>query len=301
VNISTLDLNLLLAFDALMLEGSATRAAARLNLTQSAVSNALNRLRAVLDDPLFVRTRAGMEPTNRARELHADVTEGLRLIRRGVEGGSKFDPLTSNWNIRLGLSDTGELVYLPNLLRALTSVAPNMTVSTQPLPRARYSDVLDAGEVDLVVGYAPQIGSSVYQQRLFDDILVCLVRDGHPRVGKKLTVERFSQELHVAIAPIMNKPNPFEAALQRLQIERRVALRVGHYLAIPNIIRKTDLIGCMPSRAAREMFPVSGVRFMDLPFDYPPVVMKQFWHRRNHTDIKSRWLRTLMLKAIAEE
>jgi DNA-binding transcriptional LysR family regulator len=301
VNISSLDLNLLLVFDALMTEGSATRAAIRLHLTQSAVSNALNRLRSVLNDPLFVRTRAGMDPTAHAIELHIDVREGLRLIQRGVEGGSRFDPLTSTWNIRLGLSDTGELIFLPNLFRELSVIAPHMTVSTQPLPRSQASDVLESGDVDLVIGYAPHFGSSVYRQRLFDDKLVCLVREDHPRVGKKLTIKTFSKELHVAIAPVLNKLNPFEAALQRLNIERRVALRVGHFSTIPNVIRKTDLLGCVPTRAAKEMAPLNGIRTLKLPFEYTPVVMNQFWHRRNNHDVKSRWLRALMLKVIAME
>lgn len=300
MNISSLDLNLLLVLDALMTEGSVTRAGARLHLSQPTVSNALLRLRSVLDDPLFVRTRVGMEPTSRALQLHEHVREALQIIERGLAQGATFDPLTSDWEIRLVLSDIGEVIYLPKLMHEMKSVAPHMSVAATQLPSDRYGSVLESGEVDLVMGYAPQLGPGFYQQRLFDDIQVCLVREGHPRVGETLTLQHFNDESHVVVAPIWSQLNPFELALRSLKIERRVALRVGHYLSLPNIIRDTDLLGCMPSRAVKALQPMSGVKVMPLSFSYPAVLMNQFWHKRNHHDAKSRWLRALVSKVIAE-
>lgn len=300
MNITSLDLNLLLVFDALMTTRNVTRAGARLHMSQPTVSNALTRLRSALGDPLFVRTRGGMEPTARALELYLHVGEGLKRIEHGLVQGSTFDPLTSNWEIRLVLSDIGEVIYLPKLMRALKTAAPKVTVASRQLPSDRYGSVLESGEVDLVIGYAPQLGKSFYQQRLFDDVQVCLVREGHPRVGKTLTLKRFVAESHVAIAPIWNQLNPFELALRSRKIERRVALRVGHYLALPTIIRETDLLGCIPSRALHTMLPLTGIQVVPLPFKYPAVVMKQFWHRRNHHDAGSRWLRALVAKVLSE-
>ncbi|MDB5793760.1 MAG: hypothetical protein JWR25_139 [Noviherbaspirillum sp.] len=300
MNISSLDLNLLLVFDALVTEGSVTRAGARLHLSQPTVSNALLRLRSVLEDPLFVRTRAGMEPTSRALQIHADVAEALQLIQRGISRGSEFDPMTSDWEIRMVLSDIGEVIYLPKLMHELKTVAPRMSVTAVQLPSDRYASVLESGEVDLVMGYAPQLGRGFHQERLFDDLQLCLVREGHPRVRNKLTLQNFTEESHVGIAPIWSQLNPFEVALRSLKIERRVALRVGHYLALPNIVRETDLLGCMPSRAIAAFPSLPGVKVLPLPFSYTAVVMKQFWHRRSHHDLKSRWLRALVAKVIAE-
>jgi DNA-binding transcriptional LysR family regulator len=300
MNSSSLDLNLLLVFDALIIEGSVTRAGARLHLSQPTVSNALTRLRSMLDDPLFVRTRIGMEPTSRALQIHEDVAEALQLIQRGISKGAKFDPMTSDWEIRMVLSDIGEVIYLPKLMHEMKTVAPGVTVAATQLPSDRYASVLESGEVDLVMGYAPQLGPGFHQQRLFDDLQLCLVREGHPRVRGKLSLQGFMEESHVSISPIWSQLNPFEVALRTLKIERRVAIRVGHYLSLPNIVRETDLLGCMPSRAIAAFPSLPGVKVLPLPFSYPAVVMKQFWHRRNHHDPKSRWLRAMVAKVIAE-
>ncbi|MDB5840112.1 MAG: LysR family transcriptional regulator [Herminiimonas sp.] len=298
MNITSLDLNLLLVLDALMVERSVTRAGVRLHMSQPTVSNALTRLRSIIGDPLFVRTRAGMEPTSRALELHLHIGQGLRLIERGLEQGSVFDPLASRNEFRIVLSDIGEVIYLPKLMRELKTVAPNVTVAASQLPRDRYGAALESGEVDLAIGTV--IDESFYQQRLFDDVHICLVREGHPRVGRKLTMARFSEESHVTVAAIWNQANPFEVALRTRGIERRSALRVGHYLALPTIIRETDLLACLPSRAATAMLPMKGIRIMPLPFELPLLTVKLFWHRRNHHDRAARWFRSVVAKVLSE-
>lgn len=269
-------------------------------MSQPTVSNALTRLRSALGDPLFVRTRSGMEPTSRALELHTHVGQGLRLIRQGLAQGSLFDPLTSHAEFRIVLSDIGEVIYLPRLMRELATVAPNVTVATSQLPVDRYLAALESGEADLVIGSVPQLGESCYQQRLFDDVYICLVREGHPRMRKNLTMARFRAESHVAIAPIWNQVNPFEIALRALKIERRIALRVGHYLVLPTIIRETDYLACLPRSAARAMLPMSGIRTMPLPFSPPPLTVKQFWHRRSHHDRAARWFRGVIEEILSE-
>ena len=263
-------------------------------------ANALTRLRSALGDPLFVRTRSGMEPTSRALELHAHVGQGLRLIKQGLEQGSLFDPLTSHTEFRIVLSDIGEVIYLPRLMRELATAAPNVTVATTQLPVDRYLAALESGEADLVIGSVPQLGEGCYQQRLFDDVYVCLAREGHPRMRKTLTMARFRAESHVAIAPIWNQVNPFETALRALKIERRIALRVGHYLALPKIIRETDYLACLPRSAARAMLPMSGIRAMPLPFSPPPLTVRQFWHRRSHHDRAARWFRGVIEAILSE-
>jgi DNA-binding transcriptional LysR family regulator len=300
MNITNLDLNLLLVLDAMMTERNVTRAGARLHMTQSALSNALTRLRTALGDPLFVRTRAGMVPTSRALELHAHVGEGLRMIEHGLEQDSQFDPLASAAEFRLLLSDIGEVIYLPKLMRELKTAAPNVTVAAMQLPRDRYGAALESGEVDLAIGHVPQLGEGFYQQRLFEDAHVCLVREGHPRVRKTLTVERFKAESHVTIVPIWNQINPFEVSLRSLKIDRRVALSVGHYLSLPTVVRETDLLACLPSRAAAAMIPMKGIRVMALPFKPPALTMKQFWHRRTQHDGAGRWFRALVARVLSD-
>jgi len=300
-NNTKLDLNLLTVFDALMMERSVTRVGLRLHLSQPTVSNALLRLRASLSDPLFVRTRAGMEPTAKAMEIHVDIARGLRLIERGLEKERLFNPLASSREFRILLSDVGEVLYLPKLMREIAITAPNLTISAFQLPYARYSEALRTGEVDLAISTAVQLsGDGFYQQRLFEDRHICLVREGHPRIKKNLTMAQFLRESHVNIHPIWNPSGTFEVILRDLKIERRIALRVGHYLSVTPIIRESDYLACLPSKVVTAMQPMQGVRALPLPFRTPPLSLKQLWHRRSHHDPAARWFRSMIIESIGE-
>jgi DNA-binding transcriptional LysR family regulator len=298
-NIRGLDLNLLPVLDQLVEQRSVTRAAIALGMSQPAVSAALQRLRGQLGDQLFVRTRRGMEPTQRALSLHEQVRTGLQMLRAGLEGVERFDPAASQREFRLLLSDVGQVLYLPAVMGEVRAAAPHVTLTAVTLPRDRYRDALEAGEVDLAVGHLPQLGDVFFQQRLLEDRFVGLAREKHPRVAKTLTRARFVAEAHIAVRPVGAAPNLLEQTLHRLKIERHVALAVPNFLAAPLIVRGTDLLACVPHRVIRAMPTVSSLRVMTLPFATPPIRVNQFWHRRQHLDEGNRWLRTLISRVMS--
>ncbi len=186
-------------------------------------------------------------------------------------------------------------------MREIAIAAPNLTISALQMPYARYSEVLRTGEVDLAISTAVQLsGDNFYQQRLFEDRHVCLVSDNHPRINTNLTMAQFLSESHVIIQPIWNLSETLEVILRDLKIERRIALRVGHYLSVTPIIRESDYLACLPSRVVTAMQPMQGVRALPLPFRTPPLSLKQLWHRRSHHDPAARWFRNMIIESIGE-
>ncbi|MCK9507312.1 MAG: LysR family transcriptional regulator [Pigmentiphaga sp.] len=300
MNLQRLDLNLLRVLDALITERSVTKAGSKLHITQSAMSNALKRLRQAVGDPLFIRVRSEMVPTDRAIALHKHVSEALRQVEQGFQLAADFDPATSDIQFKLALTDIGEVIYLPKLMRRLKEIAPNITVVSLQLSREQYPYALENGEVDLAIGHLPHLGSGFLHHHLFDDEFVCLVRESHPRIRTTLSLKQFQSESHIVMAPIWNQENAFEVGLRRLGLQRRMALRVGHYLTLPTAVRETDLLACLPGRAVEALSPMRGVRTLKLPFKPITLSSMQYWHRRVHQDASHQWLRQLVSTALSD-
>src|SRR6478672_10141890 len=187
MNVQNVDLNLLRVFDAVLSERGVTPAAARLGLTQPAVSNALARLRALFGDPLFLRTPGGMDATPFARELAGPVRQALALLESALAHGPGFDPATSARAFRFYMSDLGQIEFLPPLIERVQREAPGVRLEAVALEVESIGDALAAGGLDLAVGFLPGLGPPVRRQPLFRDPYVCLMRADHPDIGKKLT------------------------------------------------------------------------------------------------------------------
>ena len=310
INISRLDLNLLVVFDALMQERNVTRAGALVGLSQPSMSNALSRMRKLWGDPLFVRTSKGMEPTPLAQLLGPSVRDGLAMLRAGLNQPFDFDPARSDRNFQLLMSDMGEVIYLPRLMRRLVEAAPQVSIRAVQLPRRQYHDALESGEVDLAIGFLPALGTGFYQQTLFTDSYVCLVREDHPRIGQSLSLKQFKAESHVVIEPSDSAQEPaaapsssaalLERILARKGIGRRTALRVPHFTVVPAIIQNTDLLVTVPSSVIEAMPGLRRVKALPLPFETPLLDVKLFWHQRYHHDPASRWLRGVIAEVMSE-
>jgi DNA-binding transcriptional LysR family regulator len=299
------DLNLLRVFDALMEDGNMTRAGYRLGLSQPAMSHALSKLRTLSGDALFVRVPSGMKPTDHAASIAPSIREGLRLLTSSLEGEAAFDPQATTRQFQLLLSDIGELAYLPRLMRRLGEVAPACSVRVINRPREAYTSAFLAGEADLAIGFLPGLSSGFYQQRLFSDSYVCLVREDHPRIRKRLSLPQFLQESHVLIEPggsafvsashQTSSATLIEQSLARQGLRRRIALRLPHFLVVPDVVRSSDLIATIPSYVVRHSQP-HGIKMLPPPFEAPSFQVKQHWHERNHTDLGNRWLRSVVLE-----
>jgi DNA-binding transcriptional LysR family regulator len=291
MNVDELDLNLLTVFDRVLRERSITRAAESLGLSQPAISNALARLRARARDRLFVRAPAGMVPTAYAERIAPAIRQALDAIRSALQRDDDFDAATSDRCFALHVTDLGEAYFLPRLMARLSATAPGIRFRTLPTPRELPAAALQAGTVDLAIGNLPDLRSGFYQQRLFRERYVCIVRNAHPFIRGRLTRKRFELAGHVLAAP----SGTGHAAIERFLLEhggrRAIAVEVQHFLAVPAIVAQTDLVGIVPTRIGRQALRDHPVRLVELPMAIPPFIVKQCWHARAHHDAGNRWLR----------
>src|SRR3954471_4290279 len=293
MNVADLDLNLLRVFDAVLHEGTVTAAAGRLELTQPAVSNALARLRALLGDPLFVRTASGMEPTPFARGVAEPVRQALALLDSALAHGPGFDPATATRAFRFYMSDLGQIEFLPPLIERIQKQAPGVRLEAVALEVEDIAAALAAGSLDLAVGVLPALGAPVRRRALFRDPYLCLMRADHPI--KSLTKKKFSEASH-ALVSYRGGHRVIEEALERAGLARKIALRVPHFTVVPMVLERTDLILTLPARVARVFERRGKLKALPPPVSIPPAEVAVHWHERFEADPGNRWLREQVIE-----
>ena len=297
-NLSAVDLNLLVALDALLAERSVSRAATRVGLSQPAMSRALSRMRDLLDDPVLVRSGREMVPTSRALEARVPLHQALDAVRRVVEPTPGFAPAESTRSFSLSCIDTTQVIVLPRLIEALARDAPGVSLETRPL--ASSGDVfrsLAAGELDLVIGRFEGVPTGIRQSPLYADEVVCLARTGHPRVGSRITLAQYVGEAHLAAEPVARADLPMtvEALLAKHGLTRRIALKVTNHAIAPLIVAQTDLLCTATERMIRPFTAALGLRVLELPIEFGALELQLIWHDRVHRDPAHRWLREEIL------
>ncbi|HVZ51083.1 MAG TPA: LysR family transcriptional regulator [Pseudolabrys sp.] len=299
MNIRNVDLNLLPIFEVLMHERSVTRTASRLCLSQPAVSAALKRLREQVGDPLLIRTRTGMRPTPRAEQIFASVSQALDAIQNSVQTGAAFAPADARRSFNVMMSDIGEIVYLPRLIRQLQLDAPAVRLSVKRLARPRVHDELAAGTIDLAIGWM-EPGDDLRREELFDETFVGIVRPDHPRIGRRLTQNQFMTEWHLVVGRHDFGSDTYlyagqtQHALAHTTAQRKIAIQVPHFLAVPNIVANTDLVCIVPRQLGQVYAEYGQVRIVPLPFKSVPFTVSQFWHDRFDRDQGNIWLRAVI-------
>lgn len=293
---SELDLNLLVVMVALEEQRSVSRAAVKLGKSQPAVSAALGKLRAYFDDPLFLRAGNLMEPTPRAVAVANTARSVLERIRTEIIAAPIFDVAASEKAIRLALSDVGEVVFLPAILRKVRELMPRAAVRSVSLPAAEVPPELESGELDLAIGYFPDLQKgSFFQQTLFKDSFACLIRADHPITASKLTIKQFLQLEHAVVRVESRTEEVIERYLARNKMQRRVVLTTPHFASTPLIVAQSDLLVTVPEPLARYFAgAAANLRVVELPFEPPRIELKQFWHRKFHNDPRNRWLRAMI-------
>jgi LysR family nod box-dependent transcriptional activator len=294
MNIGGLDLNLLVALDALLSERSVTRAAQRVGLSQPGMSNALARLRAQFGDPLLIRQGATLVPTSRAEALADPVRAALELIRGAIDQPTGFDPAADRRSFRLSCSDYTVLMLIGPLVRSLETQAPGLTVEV--LPRmADAGRALSSGAVDLVIEPSEIMGrNDLPAVRLWHDRWMCCVWDGNARVGKQMTLELFTSLGHL-IYSMGGGAQPValpDLALSRLGVHRRIELSVESFLLAPFLLQETELITLVPARAEEFLRRIGEIRLLEPPVEIPEFIEMLWWHPRADTDPAHTWLRT---------
>jgi DNA-binding transcriptional LysR family regulator len=297
-HINALRLTQLQLIDALARTGSLTDAAKQTGLTQPAASHALARLRRDLRDPIFVRTSEGMRPTPYGVRLAEAVQDALRVLRNGLDRELEFDPETSTRTFNVFMSDVGQLLYLPKLLAQLSKDAPNVTIRVRYPPTKTPHLMLESGEVDLAVGTFTALTSGCMQRRLYQGQYVCIVRKDHPAFVRGMTLEAFRNVPHAFADASGYVHEVLDRWLARHKLRRTVKLHVPHYLVLPMVIARSDLLAIVATRVAELFADILPLKIMPLPTKAPTYDINLFWHERFHSDPANRWFRYFVLRTL---
>lgn len=290
---SKLDLEWLKVFDGIWQTASVSKAAERLGIAQAAASTALNKLRVHFDDRLFERTALGMQPTPHAQKIQPALREALAQLEQARTSREAFDPARAARRFRICLTDISEVVLLPRLLNHLRSAAPGIQIETEIVSSAS-ARRLEDGEVDLAVGFMPQLQAGFYGQTLFHQNFVCLAARAHPRIGGRLTKKQFAAEAHAVVGSSGTGHAIVDKTIARHGIERRVAVHLSSFLGVARIVAQTELLAVVPRVLGEVLAMQEPVQVIEPPFALPDYAVQQHWHARFHADDGNAWLRRTM-------
>ncbi len=301
MDIKDIDLNLLVIFQQLLRERRVSAVAVNLGLTQPTVSNALNRLRQQLGDDLFLRTSKGMEPTAYAMQLAEPIGYALSAIQETLNQRTRFEPANSQRKFIVGMNDIGEIYFLPKLMEMLASIAPGISLSTIRNTGASLADDMEAGRIDLAIGWLPHLKSGFFQRRLFVQEHVCMFRSGHLLDTKSpLTKDEYEAANHVVVSAVGTGHATVDASIGKLGIKRKAVLTVPHFVAIGHILATTDMIATVPERFARHCVDPFNLRYVELPLTLPEIGVNLFWHSRFHKEPGNQWLRGVIFDQFSD-
>ncbi|MFS2138992.1 LysR family transcriptional regulator [Duganella sp. Dugasp56] len=295
-----LDLNLLLVFQEIFRERQISAAAKRLRLTQSAVSNALTRLRKSTGDELFVRTTDGMQPTPYAERMAEPVAAALAQLEFAFKPEQPFVPTSTRRRFTIAMSDVGEMYFMPKLVERCATLAPNAEIATVRAGTIDLRAAMEVGRVDLAIGAFEDAPSVFYQRRLFRQSCVSIFRVGH-RLGEGgVTLEHFRRERHLVVTAMESPYHGINEALERAGVSLETAFSVPHFAAVPYIVSTTDLVATVPQKLAERAAGPFQLQVLEPPLALPGLQTNMFWHRRYHQDEGGRWLRDLVVSLFAE-
>jgi DNA-binding transcriptional LysR family regulator len=300
MNLRDIDLNLLVVFNQLLMDRRVSTTADKLGLSQPAVSNALKRLRVLLKDELFVRTARGMEPTPYALNLVEPMGYALGTLQNALNQRDSFDPATSERTFTLGLTDIGEIYFMPTLMETLSRVAPRIKISTLRHNSGHLSEDMASGNVDIAVGLLPGLTTGFFQRRLFKQRYVCLFRQGHPTAHNPISLAQFKSLAHVGVTSANTGHSEVDEWLTRKGIARHIQLHVPHFVAVGHILQSSDLIATVPERFAQKCAEPFQLETSPLPFKLPDIAINLFWHAKYNREPANMWLRQLMVDLFTE-
>ncbi len=291
MQINRIDLNLLVAFDAIFTEGGITRAAEKLHLSQPAVSHALARLRDLFDDPLFERDGRKMVPTPKARGLIGTVQRSLRDLQIMFNDIERFDPASSEKTFTVGMRDLLEAGILPSLGNLLAEKAPHIDLSSVRLSRPDMEGELAAGTLDVAVDILHPVSDAIHVRRIAQDRMVVVARPDHPQIGKKITLEQYLAQNHIQLSSRRSGQGFEDVELSRLGINRRIRMRCQNAYAAFRIVSNTDFLLTIAENYARNLAPQFNVQIVPLPLQTSPFDAYLYWHRNVDNDPGNMWLR----------
>lgn len=292
-----IDLNLMTSLDALLEERNVTRAAARLGLTQPAVSHSLRRLRDLLGDELLVRTPQGMRPTPRALELRPAVRAALDAAEAVLQAAPAFDPRRAERRFTVAVIDQAAFQLMPQLVERMTREAPGVRIDVPPMLAGRFSDAL-AGELDLAIGVFFDSPAGIREEHLWREEFVCVVRRGSRAARGRFDLGRYLSLPHIVVTPRGGPGSAVDDALAATGQRRSVVMTTPHFLLAPQIVATTDLVWTAPGGLARAFAAQLPLTIREVPLRLSGFDVAMRWHLRLDRDPGLAWLRT-MLRAAA--
>ena len=289
-NLSSLDIKLLIVFDAIMRERNITRAAYDVNMTQPSVSNALSRLRALFDDPLFVRVRGGVEPTPRAVELAAPVREALGRLHDILEPVT-FSPATAEHTFQLAVSEPCAILVIPELQKRIAAQAPGIRFRLKAKRNRSLTGEFDSGEIHLAIGLMERLPPRIQHLALFEDGYVCVMRPSHPLAGKRLSQKDFLAAEHIAVTHRRDTSVLVDDKLADIGVTRNVVTTVHQILLAPTILESRDVILITYERLVPFLQRYTGLSVAALPFDIGGVANEMAWSDKLSAHPAHHWLR----------
>ncbi len=294
MNLAGIDLNLLVVFDALMVERQVTRAGERIGLSQPATSNALARLRNLTKDELFIRTSGGLQPTPVAIALAAQIQPALSQIQMALSSAQPFDPTTSDRVFNIGMSDYAEFVLLPRLLEQLETTAPHVKIQIKSGDRQHQLSLLDKGDLDLLCGLIPERIAWHEQQLLFREQFVCVCSRDRQFIGDAISLEEYVNASHLLVSVQEDMVGRVDYLLKKQNLKRHIALSIPHFLVAPSILARTNLIATLPARVANEFASSLNLKIWPCPIPVQGFSVLMRWHQSMRDKNSHIWLRTLI-------
>jgi DNA-binding transcriptional LysR family regulator len=297
------DLNLLPVLLAIDEHGSVSVAAQHLGLSQSAVSTALSKLRLKYADPLFHRVGHGMRATARTRTLIEPLREAMARVEDSFSSETSFNPRTTERTFTFAMSDVGEMVFMPKILQRVLQAAPRARVRSVASSADKIERALETGEIDLAVGYFPDLREKAFREKhLFFHHFVCLLRADHPITASTLSMSQFLGLEHAVVYGAGRTNEIFERFLRSKKIHRRVVLETPHFMSLPPIIARSDLVVTVPHAVGMFVKNVHmNIRIAQPPMRTPKIDLKLHWHRSFQSDPKNKWLRELVASLFSDE
>jgi len=297
---SSIDLNLLSVFQEVYRERQISAAARRLGLTQSAVSNALARLRRTFGDELFVRTAHGMQPTPLAQQMAEPIGAAMAQVALALSQRSRFDPATSGRRFTLAMTDVGEVYFMPVLIERCRAVAPNVEIASIRANGLTLKDDMETGRVDLAIGAFEDVSEALYHRALFRQRFVSMFRKEHPLARGKVDLARFVAASHLIVDAAQSPYDRINGLLEKAGVTAGTRFRVPHFTAVPYIVSTSDLVVTVPQKLAESAASPFGLKWIEPPLALPTLQTNVFWHRRFNHDPGIQWLRGLIADVFAE-
>ncbi|PJE53821.1 MULTISPECIES: LysR family transcriptional regulator [unclassified Marinomonas] len=294
---SNIDLNLIRTFVILYETRSVTKTADLLFVTQPSVSYALSRLRDLFKDKLFIRNKNGMEPTAISQQLYEEFSHSLSMIENTVANVQTFDPAVSHKRFRVAMTDLGEMALLPAIVARLQIEAPNIEMKVIPLEIDKVDEWMSSGKIDAVICSRPIEGQHIQRHVMIEEHYVC-VRHKQFASDKPLTMEAFIAHKHALVTNNLGH-GATEDVLAQMGVKRKISLEVSHFLILPSVLAKADLLAILPYRIALFFAQNNQLTLYDLPFDVPAFSVALHWQSRHNESASHRWFRELIISALS--